>query len=227
MRSRSGSGSRFFLPALVGILVAGMSFVGIALASQLRAPGSSTEPSDAVIEAAQLWLDAATPNDDPSPVATKSLDASKPVSLDIGAIDVHSGLNEVGLDTDGTIETPSGELYDEAAWYRYSPAPGSLGPAVLLGHVDSAANGPSVFFRLGELTRGDSILVTRADGSVARFIVDRVSSFAKVDFPTQEVYGDLDYAGLRLITCGGPFDEVAGHYLNNIVVFARLDPSAS
>lgn len=228
MRRRSGSsGGRFILPVLVGALVAGMTFVGLALASQRSAPQLSDRASDVVVEASELGFDASTHQDDPPHAAPKSLPASKPVSLDIGAIDVHSDLNEVGLDADGAIETPVGALYDEAAWYKHSPTPGSLGPAVLLGHVDSAANGPSVFFRLGELKRGDSIAVTRADGSVARFIVDSVRSFAKDDFPTQDVYGDLNYAGLRLITCGGPFDQVAGHYLNNIVVFARLDPSAS
>jgi hypothetical protein len=200
-----------------------MSFVGIALASQRRVPELSARASDAIVEASELWFETTAQKDDPLPVAAEFLPPSNPVSLDISAIDVHSDLNEVGLDADGAIETPAGAFYDEAAWYKHSPTPGSLGPAVLLGHVDSASNGPSVFFRLGELTRGDSISVTRADGSVARFIVDSVRSYAKDGFPTQGVYGDLNYAGLRVITCGGPFDEVAGHYENNIVVSARLD----
>ena len=108
------------------------------------------------------------------------------------------------------------------AWYRYSPTPGSLGPAIILGHIDSAADGPSVFFRLGEMRRGDRIVVTRADGSIARFVVDAVQSFSKSAFPTQRVYGDIDHAGLRVLTCGGPFDSATGHYLRNIVVFASL-----
>jgi hypothetical protein len=37
-----------------------------------------------------------------------------------------------------------------------------------------------------------------------------------------KVYGPLDHAGLRLITCGGPFDSGAGHYVDNIVVYADL-----
>jgi hypothetical protein len=35
-------------------------------------------------------------------------------------------------------------------------------------------------------------------------------------------YGDLDHAGLRLITCGGSFDRQARSYDDNIVVFADL-----
>ncbi len=47
-------------------------------------------------------------------------------------------------------------------------------------------------------------------------------TYAKSDFPTDAVYGDIDHAGLRLITCGGAFDEATGNYRSNVVVFARL-----
>lgn len=147
---------------------------------------------------------------------------SRPVAVDIPSIDVHSVVRRLGLTDEGELETPSGRYYDDAAWYRHSPPPGSLGPSILLGHVDSAANGPSVFFRLGEVRAGDRVEVTRADGSVAVFVVDEVRRYAKKDFPTELVYGDIDHAGLRILTCGGPFDEVSGHYLDNIVVFASL-----
>jgi hypothetical protein len=131
-------------------------------------------------------------------------------------------MQDVGLTPENALEVPApGPHYDEAAWYRHSPTPGSLGPAVILGHVDSAT-GPSVFFRLGEMQRGDRISITRADGSVAVFLVDQVHRYAKNDFPTEVVYGDIDHAGLRILTCGGAFDDSTGHYLDNIVVFASL-----
>jgi hypothetical protein len=34
------------------------------------------------------------------------------------------------------------------------------------------------------------------------------------------VYGPVPDAGLRLITCGGAFDDAAGCYLSNVVVYA-------
>lgn len=158
-----------------------------------------------------------------STVVGPVLSRSKPTRLEIPAIDVDSSVQDLGQQDDGSLEVPTpGARYDEAAWYRYSPTPGSLGPAVLLGHVDSAANGPSVFFRLGELRRRDRITVTRADGSKAVFAVDEIRRFAKDDFPTKMVYGNINYAGLRILTCGGPFDEVSGQYLDNVVVFAHL-----
>lgn len=79
-----------------------------------------------------------------------------------------------------------------------------------------------MFFELGALTPGDRVFITRADGSVAVFEVDEVDRYAKENFPTHLVYGDIDHAGLRLLTCGGAFDDSTGHYLDNIVVFASL-----
>jgi hypothetical protein len=129
----------------------------------------------------------------------------------------------VGLTAQHTLQVPApGPHYNEAAWYKYSSTPGSLGPAVIVGHVDSAAQGPSVFFNLGDLRPGDKVLVTRADGLVAVFRADGVRRYPKAHFPTMRVYGNTDYAALRLVTCGGAFDYATDHYLDNIVVFASL-----
>jgi len=45
---------------------------------------------------------------------------------------------------------------------------------------------------------------------------------ATVGEHNQEVYGAIDHAGLRLITCGGTYDAAKHRYLDNVVVFARL-----
>ena len=155
------------------------------------------------------------------------LPPSVPTRLEIPAIRVRTPLLQLGQRADGTLAVPvPGPHYDQAGWYRYSPTPGSLGPAVIAGHIDSRRGGPSVFFRLGELRRGDTVRVTRADGTVAVFAVEQVRRFHKSAFPTQLVYGNTDQAALRLITCGGPFDTTSGHYLDNIVVTATLTPPA-
>ena len=151
------------------------------------------------------------------------LPASKPESIDIPAIDVESPLQFLGLTEDHTLVVPTpGPTYDIAAWYKHSSTPGDLGPSVIYGHVDSAAEGPSVFFNLGNLRPGHKVFVTRADGVRAVFEVDGVRSYPKEEFPTRQVYGNTDHAALRLITCGGPFDSAAGSYLENIVVYASL-----
>jgi hypothetical protein len=151
------------------------------------------------------------------------LAASAPVSLAIPAINVQTPLMHLGQTAQGSLEVPPpGPDYDKAAWYKFSPTPGELGPAILVGHIDSAAKGPSVFFKLGALRPGDLVRVTRADGSVAVFKVDDVRRFHKQQFPTKLVYSNTDHSALRIITCGGPFDRDAGSYLDNTIVLASL-----
>ena len=225
----SGRGDRRGLIATVAgfvFLVCGVVLVGVAIASQ-QAPVAPPPPDDHKFQALPPPVDTGTAK--AKEAVDTTLARSRPVSMDIPAIDVHSVVRDVGRTADGALETPApGPLYDDAAWYRHSPTPGELGPAILLGHVDSAANGPSVFFRLGELRRGDRVSVTRADDTVAVFVIDEVHRYAKDHFPTDTVYGDIDHAGLRIITCGGAFDDAAGHYLDNVVVFASLvEPSAN
>ena len=148
---------------------------------------------------------------------------AQPTAITIAAIGVRSTLLQLGQAADGSLATPPrGPHYDQAGWYRYSPRPGAIGPAVIVGHIDSKSGGPSVFFRLGELRRTDRISILRADGTTAVFAVDDVRRFHKTAFPTQLVYGNTDQPVLRLITCGGPFDRATGHYLDNVVVTASL-----
>jgi len=64
--------------------------------------------------------------------------------------------------------------------------------------------------------------VTLADGVTAVFRVTGVREYAKARFPAKAIYGSVDYAALRLITCGGAFDYVTRHYLSSTVVFASL-----
>lgn len=156
------------------------------------------------------------------------LPPSPPVALSVPAIGVNASLIDLGRTPDGAIEVPSLDDPDsKPGWYENSPAPGALGPSIILGHVDSREFGPGVFFSLNQLKPGDSIDVTRKDGTVAMFSVDTVRTVQKSDFPTSEVYGNLDHAGLRLITCGGEFDENARSYESNIIAFASLVGSRS
>jgi sortase (surface protein transpeptidase) len=144
------------------------------------------------------------------------------VALRVPAIGVRTPLRPLGLNPDHTVQVPQLTQDSYAGWYRYPPAPGSVGPSVILGHIDSAAYGPGVFFRLGELRQRDKVYVARADGTVAVFEVERVMEYPKNHFPTLQVYGNVDHAGLRLITCGGKFDFSTHNYADNIVAYAAL-----
>jgi sortase (surface protein transpeptidase) len=158
--------------------------------------------------------------------STLALPRSVPVTLAIPAIGVHATVIKLGLNPDRTLQvpplTPAG--VKQAGWYDRGPAPGQTGPAVIAGHVDSY-QGPGAFFRLGALRPGDQIDVTRADRTTAVFRINAVDEYTKTSFPTQQVYGPVTYAGLRLITCGGQFDYQTRHYRSNIVIYATLTGS--
>src|SRR5690349_22303179 len=156
----------------------------------------------------------------------RPLARSAPVKIRIPGIGVNAPVMKVGRDADGTVQVPPLVAHNLTGWYRYGPSPGQRGPAVILGHVDSAT-GISVFYYLKNLHAGDTVLVTLADGKVAAFAVDGLQRVAKDAFPTASVYGKAGYPSLRLITCGGPFDQATGHYTDNIIVYAHLVPAGS
>lgn len=145
------------------------------------------------------------------------LDAAAPIRLQIPSIGISTDLVALGLNPNGTMQVP--KEWQEAGWYTRGPRPGENGPAVIAGHVDSVS-GPAVFFRLHDLRAGDEVLVTRADHSVVRFVIDRLAQFPKASFPTTAVFGATPGPTLRLITCTGAFDETARSYLDNLVAFA-------
>ena len=148
------------------------------------------------------------------------LQASEPTILEIPKIKLETTFAApIGLNPDNTAEVP--DSYTQVGWYKHGPTPGELGPAVILGHVDSY-QGPAVFFSLGQLEEGDDIYVTREDGSKAHFMVTRLQRNSQSDFPTADVYGDIDHAGLRLITCSGTYDRGVQRYSHNLIVYAEL-----
>jgi sortase (surface protein transpeptidase) len=196
---------------LAGIVVAGAAAAGVTWASQSGKPATPLGHAPFVPVPRGRWAAA--------PGARAGRPVAVPESLDIPSIGVRTRLVRLGLTKDGTLQVPSSTAV--AGWYAGSPRPGAIGAAVIAGHVDSY-RGPGVFFRLRELRRGDLVYVRRVNGSLAVFRVTAVHLFLKTRFPTAQVYGPVPNAELRLITCGGTFDPATGHYLSNVIVFARL-----
>ncbi|SEN52113.1 class F sortase [Nonomuraea pusilla] len=155
------------------------------------------------------------------PTARPVARSSPPVRVEIPAIGVRAEVMRLGTNPDGTLEVPPLSQADRTGWYERGAAPGTAGPAVIVGHVDTAT-GPAVFARLGDLRPGDRVRVVRADGKVATYRLDRFESVRKTAFPTERVYGDLPYAAIRLITCGGAFDRGSGHYVDNLIAYGHL-----
>jgi sortase (surface protein transpeptidase) len=140
-----------------------------------------------------------------------------PVRLRVPTARIDSPLQRLGRNADGTIAVPDGPTI--AGWYEEGPRPGQPGPAVILGHVDSA-EGPGVFFHLAALTPGVDVYVDAADGRTVSFRVIEVSRVPKTGFPTDLVYSPTLQSSLRLVTCGGSFDHDTRQYSDNVIVYA-------
>lgn len=196
------------------IVTSALVIGGVAGLIGVYAQLQALQPTSATYAAA---LASTEPVQTTQPPVPQSMKRAVPVRLAIADVGIDTELIQLGTNADGTMETPTG--YDNAGWYKYSPTPGEVGPAVVTGHVDNY-HGPAVFFRLKELQPGQKITVTREDGSVAVFVVTRLEQFDQDHFPTDAVYGNTDDAQLRVITCGGPFNHLTGQYTQNTVVFA-------
>jgi len=144
----------------------------------------------------------------------------EPVRVEIPAIDVDAptiDLNLAGPEPEVPVD------FDDTGWYVQTRLPGEIGPAVIAGHIDSKS-GPAVFARLDELVPGDEIIVYDDQDMSRTFVVVDANLYPKGDLPDGVFgFGDPE-PELRLITCGGSFDETTGHYRDNYVVFAHLAP---
>lgn len=226
-------GRYFAVPAAPAALPSGLGSIPAATAAPAPGPSglatadSAGPPGLAATPDPQAPPDPASPDPaspDPAapaadPAAAFTMDPSPPASIKASAVGITSTLGQVAVNPDGTIEVPTD--YSQAGWYRLGPTPGELGPAVILGHVDSL-KGPAVFYNLSSMRPGQTIDVTRVDNTVAHFRVDAINTYRRDQFPTDAVYGPINYAGLRLITCGGAYDKKAKAYESNVVVFATL-----
>lgn len=145
--------------------------------------------------------------------------ASHPRRIVIPSLDVSSSLEVLGLNPDQTMQVPQDPA--KGGWFRHGAQPGERGPTVIAGHVTWNQD-PVVFFDLARIDPGARVEVERADGRTIEYVVTRVQQIAKDEFPTQAVYGDTDSPELRLITCGGAYDDDRGRYLDNVIVYGEI-----
>jgi sortase (surface protein transpeptidase) len=204
-----------FVPPLAAALLAavGVGVLGADRPSPVAVPPSAfelpaVEPS--ATRPAPTWT---------VPSVAAPATAARPVRVRIPAIGVNSAIVKIGTDRAGVLVPPP--TTDVTGWFTAGPVPGTVGPALLAGHVDSDA-GPGVFFRLWSLRQGDRVFVDRADGSSVVFVVESTVRVAKTAFPTDLVYSPVPLPALRLITCGGDFDAGARSYRDNIIVEAVI-----
>ncbi|MFS8096559.1 sortase [Lentzea alba] len=139
---------------------------------------------------------AATSSDSAPPPVVSPLGTSDPMELRIERVGMRSSLIALGLDPQGVVEMPPANEGMQAGWYQTHPK-----QWIIVGRIESnKARG--VFYRLNDLQQGDTIEVSKKDGSVARFTVSRTERIIRDDFFAEAVARDKDEQGLRLISCG-------------------------
>lgn len=139
-----------------------------------------------------------------------------PVRLRLPSLGIDAPVLPVGYDA-GEMEIPS--RADTVGWYRYGPAPGEAGSAVLAAHV--AWRGQrGAFGDLRLAAPGALVDVEFADGAVRRFRVVALASYDKQELPVTEIFRRDGAPTLTLITCGGAFNPSLRSYEDNVVAYA-------
>jgi sortase A len=201
------------------------------------APESKAEVADDVSAMSELPFDlevAPIPPEAPAPSPARStppvnwssgslfnLAAStpdSPVRVIVPGIALDASVVPVGIDrASRDMEIP--DLPNTVGWYRHGPAPLEAGTTVIAGHLDDL-NGPSVFYRLGQLGPGQEIELTMASGETVSYVVRAQVRYPFDAVPASEVYRRDGPHELALLTCAGVFDRSVGRYTETLVVYA-------
>ncbi|MFD3786182.1 class F sortase [Streptomyces cyaneofuscatus] len=207
-------------PAGTGRLLTGVAWAVLLLGLWLwgrDASGGMSAPTTGDVAAVGRPLGA------PLPPAHEPVEGDAPRSVEVPSVGIDAPVVRRGLDQDGAIDPPPYDLPQTAGWYGKGTEPGAEGAALLVGHVDTETK-PAVFYGLSAVRPGEKVKVTREDGSVAEFTVDDVQVVTRERFDAEKAYGPRvdGRAELRLITCGGTYDQKSRSYTANVVVSAYL-----
>jgi LPXTG-site transpeptidase (sortase) family protein len=139
------------------------------------------------------------------------------VTITIDAIDVDGApITPVGVLDNGEMEIPPGS---EVGWYRFGPAPGEDGSAVLAAHI--SFNGrDGVFRHLSRVDPGDLVEISFDDGTASTYEVVETAQYPKDGLPFDRVFSREGDPVLTLITCGGDFNRSIRSYSDNLVAYA-------
>lgn len=161
-------------------------------------------------------LPTATPTPTPIPVAN-------PTRIRIPVLNIDTEIVPVGVSDQNVMEVP--QDFSQVGWFDKSQKPGQFGTsaAIVTGHFDRVDGSPAVFYNLENLKKDDEIIMTSADNTMYSFRVVDVFSHPLEDFPNDIVYGKVDGAFMKLITCDGVWHADKNSYSDRLVVTTRLD----
>lgn len=139
----------------------------------------------------------------------------RPRHLHIPSIDLSSPVIDVGINSKGEMDVPSGKT-NHVGWYQYGTVPGDTGSAVLDAHVYAA------FKNLKHMRIGDEILVTTEGGETRRFVTRDIVTYRLEDLSPEFLFNRADARRLNLITCAGTWNTARQDYSHRLVVFGEF-----
>lgn len=152
---------------------------------------------------------------------TVSVPDNYPALLLIPKISVRAHVQYVGITSKGMMAVPSN--FTDVAWYKDGVIPGSVGTAVIDGHLDDGLGLPAVFWSLSKLSSGDEIDIITKDKKTLRFAVSEINLYDNNDPQApSEIFSQSDKTVIRLITCDGTWSQDQKTYSKRLVVSAEL-----
>ncbi len=155
-----------------------------------------------------------------TPTPSPKKEIGTPRRLIIEKINVNTNIESVGLDSEGRMDVPKEDM--NVAWYNKGYKPGEDGSAVLAGHLDTQSGAPAIFWNLGNLIEGDTVLVVDDKNNTYKYKVVTKKTYPFNEVPLDEIFATKDKALLNLITCGGTFNSAARNYTHRTIVTAEL-----
>jgi Sortase domain len=146
-------------------------------------------------------------------------DPYRPVRVTVPSLSMNALVVPVGMDQLRSVEVPVN--IDIVGWYKLGVSPHQqFGSVALVGHRDGAGGDEGVFLRIGELRKGDQVVVTNRDGSENVYEVTTVELMTKERFASEgsRLFAESGPALLTMISCGGEYDRARGGYQSNVVV---------
>jgi sortase (surface protein transpeptidase) len=164
-------------------------------------------------------LNAATPTIIPVHMADT---AANPLRLVIPTIGVNAFVEQLGIQANGDLATPTQSPWDDVGWYKLGPHPGERGSAVIDGHLDRPGGSWAVFWRLSDMRVGDEVLVVNGAGKTLHFRVTRMAFYAPQAAPIQDIFGNSGGIYLNLLTCAGDWIPSEKQTTLRLVVYTSL-----
>jgi sortase (surface protein transpeptidase) len=205
---------------LVVLSVLGMAAAWSSLLVRPTLPQSTSASRETTSAPSAPTSTVATPTTRPpvpttAPTRRIAVPAGAPVSISIPSVHIDESVR-AQAPNDGVLEPPP----DQVIWDSQTPKPGQAGGALIVGHDEW--DGPSDFWNLDDIRMGAMITVGYPGGVGLTFVVTGTKSELKTEAQddTSIWRPSRSRDELIVVTCDKYSPVVAGHHLNNFIVYA-------